>query len=105
MGATLKEKHRLGEALGALMVLWVPRPSALSEKGPRHAVWGQFLKRHCEMWFCLHAGVQSCHWRQEMGKPRTRGTDMGAGLMDKSSQLSECGYSQIGGQRRGAEVT
>lgn len=67
-------KHRLGEeAIGALMVFWVPRPSVLLKKGSRHAVWGHFIKRHGEMWFCLHASVQSCHQHRKMGKPRTRG--------------------------------
>lgn len=67
-------KHRLGEeAIGALMVFWVPRPSVLLKKGSRHAVWGHFIKRHSEMWVCLHASVQSCHQHQKMSKPRMRG--------------------------------
>ena len=79
-GCRPRGKHRLGEeALGALMVLWVPRPSVLLGKGSRHAVWGHCTKRHSEMLFCLHVGVQSYHQHQKMGDPRTRGTDLGVG--------------------------
>lgn len=46
-------KLRLGEeALGALMVFWVPQPSVLLGKASRHALWGHFTKRHSETSFC-----------------------------------------------------
>lgn len=64
-GCHPRGKHRLGaEALGALMVFWVPRPSVFLGKGSRHAVWGHLTKRHGEMWCYLHAGAQSCHQHQ-----------------------------------------
>lgn len=79
-GCHTQRKHRLGEeAQGALMVLWVPGPSVLAEKGSRHAVWGHFTKRHSEVEFCLHADVPVLPLAREVDKPRTRGTDLEVG--------------------------
>lgn len=63
------------------MVFWVPRPSVLLGEDYRHAVWGHFTKRHSEIRFYLHAGVQFCHQHQKLGDPRTMGTDFGVGQL------------------------
>lgn len=61
------------------MVFWVPRPSVLLGKDSIQAEQGHFTKRHSEMLSCLHAGIQSCHQHQKMGKPKMRGTHLRGG--------------------------
>lgn len=48
-------EHRLEEALGALMLFWVPQPSVLLGRGYRH--YGESSPRGTANHFCLYAGT------------------------------------------------
>lgn len=68
-GCHPRGKHRLEEALRALMVFWVPRPSVLLLKG-FNMLCGDISPRGTVKCFCLHASVRSS---AVPGKPRMRG--------------------------------
>lgn len=78
-------KHRLGEeALGALMVFWVPRPSVLLGKAPDMLCGDVSPKGTVKHGSAYMLWIQSCHQHQKTGEPSMRGTDFGV----RQSQLS-----------------
>lgn len=90
-GCHPRGKHRLEEALGALMVFWVPRPSVLSVKG-FDMLCGDISPRGTVKCFCLQAGA----WSSAVPKhkqPKVRGTDL---RMGKCSQAPSRGYLHTG---------